>query len=749
MQLLHLARDAAHSAEASSTRSSAYAPIGVIFNGGRVGVVPQAAATSTAGASDNGDDAENEVEDAADDDSSSSSSSSSSSTTNSASAPEEDDATTTEDAHGDEDRPQGNNHHNPVTSAGADRGGAPAQPSKSNRSAVVNSTATTSVSPPNLLPPPPHKVRKIPKSRNTLTPQQRYRQVLRHVESIPSVALRLPVDSHANTAAPSPPPPQSSRCLRLPIAVLPEEYRRRGGDVDTLTSSLVQTVLDDVAVPLHNGKTVVLLWVRSGRLAAATFVRDKCIDHKTSTRYTVRKGQGKAQSSHDANKAAQSIGSQLRRAGERALQDDVAKLCGEWRDTHLTTAALIVVSCPKTMQKTIHQALQEEGGVVPSTDPRLRHVSLDLGRPTLEGLILMHTVLTTVRYGPEHEATSSQSTSAIEPLSVSPSMTGPSSNTKLAAMPPPPRPLTPTPPPPPLTPLHEAAAAGDAVRLLQLLHERSAGGAAAGTPKEDDCPSDVNLRAGEFLQTPLHLAAEASLTPAISNAATATTNVDSPSDDKNNHNVEVGAVDVPATEEDDDAAHPLSSFVPSFADCVYHLLVTGRADPTVVNAHHRPPYYLAANDKIRDAFRRARADLGEDYCDWSGAAKVGPPLTEEQLRLQKDKEAEKKRMKKARQKERKAKDKAQAEALEQQRRDDEARRKQLEDAKRVRDGLVPKANPTATNVCDFCQKVCRGKRRNQMFQRLEYAYCSSECVQQHKRELMATAAMARLGTSAK
>jgi hypothetical protein len=33
----------------------------------------------------------------------------------------------------------------------------------------------------------------------------------------------------------------------------------------------------------------------------------------------------------------------------------------------------------------------------------------------------------------------------------------------------------------------------------------------------------------------------------------------------------------------------------------------------------------------------------------------------------------------------------------------------------------------------------------QMFQRLEYVYCGSECVQKHKRELMAAAAMARFG----
>ena len=52
---------------------------------------------------------------------------------------------------------------------------------------------------------------------------------------------------------------------------------------------------------------------------------------------------------------------------------------------------------------------------------------------------------------------------------------------------------------------------------------------------------------------------------------------------------------------------------------------------------------------------------------------------------------------------------------------------------------------TASNACDFCQKVCKGKRRSQMFSRLEYVYCGTDCVKKHQRELTAAAAMARLG----
>ena len=73
----------------------------------------------------------------------------------------------------------------------------------------------------------------------------------------------------------------------------------------------------------------------------------------------------------------------------------------------------------------------------------------------------------------------------------------------------------------------------------------------------------------------------------------------------------------------------------------------------------------------------------------------------------------------------------------------EAKKKE-EDAKRIRAGLQPKTT-TAANACDYCQNVCKGKSRSQMFSRLEYVYCSTDCVRQHQRELTAAAAMARFG----
>ena len=183
---------------------------------------------------------------------------------------------------------------------------------------------------------------------------------------------------------------------------------------------------------------------------------------------------------------------------------------------------------------------------------------------------------------------------------------------------------------------------------------------------------------------------------------------------------------------------------PNATSIINALLIQGHANPCAVDARGRPPYSLATSDKHRETFRLVRGTLGEDYCAWDESAKVGPPLSEDDVQLKKQKALEKKRRQRARQKEKKASEKAAAEEPAAKERAELEKKKQEEDAKRIRDGLKPKTTK-ASNSCDFCQKIVKGKRRAQMFQRLDYAYCSTDCVKKHQRELMAAAAAARMG----
>lgn len=462
-------------------------------------------------------------------------------------------------------------------------------------------------------------------------------------------------------------PAQSGLCL--PTALLSKDDRVAEHPLHALKA--YQQLSRDV----QSGKTVVVFFVRSGRFAGAVFVRGECVHHRTTTRYTVRKGQGKAQSAQDSSRRPKSIGSQLRRQGEEKLREDITEAAMSWKAS-VDEATLVLVSCPKTMKKSFYDSLE---GIVSREDSRVRRVPLDLGRPTFENAVLIHDVLTTVTVrelgsAEESEATRMQAESLWVTKENSPKLEdlGPipqTSSNEIERI--------------PLSALHVACKNGDIEVIRDVLASSS---------------GELSVMAGPDLMTPLHYAASSS-----------------------------------------NVVEPVVA-----AECVTELLVHGHVDPTILDGRSRPAYFLASHERVRDAFRMARATLGEEYCAWDDA-KVGPPLTHDDVQLRKEKEAEKRRKKKVRQKQKKAQEKAAAEELEQRKQEEEAKARRAEEAKRVRDGLQPKTS-TATNVCDFCQTVCKGRKRSQMLKRLEYAYCSTECVQNHKRELMAKAAFSRFGS---
>lgn len=505
------------------------------------------------------------------------------------------------------------------------------------------------------LPPPADSTKPMTRKKKTkkITPTERQleAQIRKHVENL--VRFSLPV-------------PEPERAVLDLAASLLSKDERLSENTATLRRSFLS-----LATELHE-KPVVVLLLRSGRFAGGVFQGDKVVVHRTLQRYTVRKGQGKAQSAQDGNRRPKSMGSQLRRAGEESLRQDVGTTLLDWK-VHVKKACLVLISCPKTMKKGLFDGLQD---ILTRDDCRIRRVPIDFGRPSFENVSLIHSVLMrgTLRESPsvplggsdvqpEAETALHSAEQAIEIKKEAEPV-----KTVIA-----------------LTELHQAAKSGNVQAILDILDSGS-----------ENASTALDHLAGENFMTPLHYAAESAATVEPSIAA----------------------------------------------DCVYQLLIKGRADATLVDGRNRVPYFLASNDKVRDAFRMARATLGEDYCEWDKGAKVGPPLTEEDLERRKEKELEKKRKKRARQKEKKATEKAQAEEMEEERHQQETVEQHKEEAKRVRDGLQPKQT-TATNVCDFCQAVSKGRRRNQMFKRLDYAYCNSECVQKHKRELMAAAALSR------
>ena len=553
------------------------------------------------------------------------------------------------------------------------------------------------------------------------------------------------------------------KAIEIPSVLLPINYLRnnpnwKGTSVaqtllsywERLNNNNITITSSSSSPASFDAPTIIVVLLQSGRFASAVYTTSSVtsssttssatmimVAHKTSTRYTVRKGQGGSQSNFDSSKhKAKSIGAQLRREGERQLRQDVHDTWNKWKNMgYVKRAVGVYVSCPKSMKRdylfmsaTDDVNSSSSHGLMNKKDDRWRNIPLDVGRPTLDATsaVLESLMSCTVRDMTEEECRGKSSIASSlfecdvaggnkhEVVTKAKNAMEDTSETREGQQE---ESMTPTLAVKPYTPLHEAIIDGDLNRLLELLH---------------------------FLELK-----ESNEKEGVDETTTPIARKTSRDDDQNNEIVESIEYDV-NTGGGPDGCTPLhlasSSTHPNATALLSALLLQGHANPCAVDARGRPPYFLAASDKHRDSFRLARGTLGEEYCLWDECAKVGPALTESDMKQKKAKALEKKRRQRARQKETRAIEKEEAEREEAEEQARLNKLKEEEDAKRIRDGLQPKSSSSgATNVCDFCQKIVKGKRRSQMFQRLDYAYCTTECVKRHQRELMAAAATARLG----
>lgn len=350
--------------------------------------------------------------------------------------------------------------------------------------------------------------------------------------------------------------------------------------------------------------------------------------------------------------------------------------CELWNEW-LLGSALVFLSVPNVMKKKFFESFPLD-----RTDKRIRSVPMVVKRPSFEVVKDVYNAMMNVTIRAIEEGEGDVKGGGNESSDGNDAATR--SEQSAAPVPNPPsnesQPTTSTPslpPPPPPPPFTPLHTKAQSCDLLAMK-------ALLDSPLKPT----INSTAGHLLETPLHLAAQT--------------------------NSEAGA------------------------GCVLALMRSG-ADPTVADTHGRPPYFVAKGDKIREAFRLARGELGEDAFDWA-ASRIPVALTDDAIKLKKDKEKEKKRKQKERQKQKKAEERAERERQEKEVEEEEKKKKEIEDAKRVRAGLSEKKDP---NACDFCGTVVR--RKSNMFNRLEWNYCSTDCVKKHQRELAANAAAARFG----
>eukprot|EP00916_Digyalum_oweni_P027257 GHVL01044667.1.p1 GENE.GHVL01044667.1~~GHVL01044667.1.p1 ORF type:complete len:566 (+),score=128.89 GHVL01044667.1:263-1960(+) len=159
---------------------------------------------------------------------------------------------------------------------------------------------------------------------------------------------------------------------------------------------------------------------------------------------------------------------------------------------------------------------------------------------------------------------------------------------------------------------------------------------------------------------------------------------------------------------------------------IVQILLKNGANPTLKDYRNRVPYHLVSKKDTRELFRRLRGE-NEDMWDWKSAS-VPEPITEE---------SEAKRLEKQREKRR---------ATKQRKKDNKNIKTRDEKPDMTSDGSFGEArvcdNCKCSAKCSFSRYFYLKKPLSSHF-RLDFNYCSSECVQLHKRTLMADAAIKR------
>ena len=118
----------------------------------------------------------------------------------------------------------------------------------------------------------------------------------------------------------------------------------------------------------------------------------------------MRKGQGGSQSALDNTKGkAKSVGSQLRRAGEAQLRNDVYSTLMDWKDD-IDNCALHFLSLSKMLQKgfweDVNKVYQDRAGKNSDNEQQLkkggnqvRSIPLDVGRPCFESCCAVYELI--------------------------------------------------------------------------------------------------------------------------------------------------------------------------------------------------------------------------------------------------------------------------------------------------------------------------------------------------------------------
>ncbi|XP_046700988.1 ankyrin repeat and zinc finger domain-containing protein 1 isoform X2 [Silurus meridionalis] len=136
----------------------------------------------------------------------------------------------------------------------------------------------------------------------------------------------------------------------------------------------------------------VILMTGGGHFAGAVYKGNEVLQHKTFHRYTVRAKRGTAQSVCDAQNRAhapKSAGSALRRYNEAALTKEIQELLKNWAE-YLTHANTIFLRAPKYNRSVFFGG---RGAPLEKKDPRIQSIPFATRRATFSEIARVHGVL--------------------------------------------------------------------------------------------------------------------------------------------------------------------------------------------------------------------------------------------------------------------------------------------------------------------------------------------------------------------
>ncbi|XP_056351838.1 ankyrin repeat and zinc finger domain-containing protein 1 isoform X3 [Oenanthe melanoleuca] len=506
----------------------------------------------------------------------------------------------------------------------------------------------------------------------------------------------------------------------------------------------------------------VVLMMGGGHFAGAVFRGLQMQEHKTFHRYTVRARRGTAQGLRDAQtpgSAPRSAGASLRRYNEAALLKDIQELLAAWAQ-HLNEAQRIFLRAPRQ-----NRVLLFGGRNPPLTrgDPRICHIPLSTRRATLREVLRVHAALASLQvYGkdtPLEDITGSprkvwqkrqQKAEVDQEDTTAPVLSPPSAPEEEEE--------------------EEESPAGELetveitlgtldLREFEVMPKRNRKRRKKRDKKVEKgpCTEETGYQCGQpGLEPVTELQGEAELLP-WSNAGDPQTqlcdalftacktgdmrtlrhllgvpeNGDVPGDSEDGESVDMAhsLLNQPVDERGSTLLHVAARAGKAEAVC---LLLEAGADPALRDRQERTPYCVSADRLTRNTFRRFMVDHPDKY-DYS-RAKVPGPLTQEM----EAKKLEKKRAQKAQRKQRE-----QAQREEQQRWEQEQEKKRwfaaLSDrekralaAERRLAAQLQDTSTTLTNIsrCWHCGESLLGRIP---FHYLDFSFCSTACLQTHRR----------------